>query len=440
MTIRVELSEWQVLRPSSERQLRGQSFDGQAGARRVAEQLSLHRLLTVLELRQGIELRTTSYVGSLTLGDLQINIKPKIGFDVLVTLFRYAYGLHDLRLLEQTEHRTEPATFQDLLIHQLAAEVARLVARGVFRQYRQQEGNLASPRGRINIHQLVAEGGIRDATIPCDYFDRNADNVLNQAVLAGLLFSTTQTSDLMLRTHLRRQAGILELTTTRRSLSTDLINTAMHSVSRLNLAYEPILRLIALLYAGTGLSFDGGDAARLTLPGYLFDMNDFFEQLVTRFLTENLAGYTVKAQHRLTAMMAYIPGLNPRKRHSPTPRPDIAILKQSVLVGLLDTKYRDLWENPLPRDMLYQLAVYALSQATRRTATILYPTTDMAAKDQAIEIRDPVHGASRAQVILRPIHMPTLAGAIGQAGAVGVRERGRLASRMLDGLFQPAGR
>ena len=103
-------------------------------------------------------------------------------------------------------------------------------------------------------------------------------------------------------------------------------------------------------------------------------------------------------EHRLSGMISYVPGKNPRNRRAPDPRPDCAILRGPEVVSILDAKYRDLWEKPLPREMLYQLAVYALigGRGAGGESAILNPTTASGAEEEQMEVRDPVGGGGRA--------------------------------------------
>ena len=417
--VAVCLGEWEQQEPATNTSLAGLTL-GDNATRALARELSRSRKLEVLELAQGIDLRSTSFVGRVRLGQLVVTVRPKITGMPLLTLLRYAYGLRDLQLLRSTAYAAGESPFQELLIFQLVAEVAELIARGLHREYTREHRGLSSPRGRLDFQTHARQGGTARAELPCIHYPRLASTIINQVLLTGLWLCVRLTDDLMLRARLRRLASILEMDVEPIHLDATTLALAQRNLDRRTVAYRPALTLIGMLLDGAGLLLDAR-AATLQLSGFLFDMNLFFQAVLARFLQEHLHGYVVREQYRLTGMLSYVPGQNPRHRRSPEPRPDYVVLDGTSTAALLDAKYRDLWEHPLPREMLYQLAIYALSQRVGAEAVILYPTLATVAREARIVIRDPVHGGDRAYVVVRPVDLNRLAKLI--ASPIGYQSR-----------------
>ena len=75
-------------------------------------------------------MRSTSFVGRVRLGEIEITVVPKLPTNALLKLLRYAYGLRDLRLFPATTI-SQATGLQDILVWQLIEEVKELLGRGL---------------------------------------------------------------------------------------------------------------------------------------------------------------------------------------------------------------------------------------------------------------------------------------------------------------------
>jgi len=400
--VKVDIKEWGEIKPEKGTPLFHRYLEDE-NSRQTIKVLNDKGIVNILEMKDGLQITTNSYVGKIKIGDIQLNIHPKIEGMPLYRLLKYAYGLRDLKIFNEAVHDIDSYPFYDLLIYQLYAEVEDLVYRGLNRRYKRENEDLESPRGRIDIKK-IASRNVAGATLPCTYFERSEDNEINRVLLAGLYLTLNLTDDRNLKIQLRRLCNNMEESVNRIGLNREVLLKALKSVDRLSDRYRSALELINILFESQGIQLEDG-ITYMKLNGFFFDMNMFFQSLLSKLIKDYLEGFTVRDEYTLHELFSYTPGFNPLRNAAPKPRPDFAVMMGNTVECLLDAKYRDLWETKLPSSWLYQLSIYAVSGIGNYTARILYPTMSETAKLQKIDVKNPATGNKYAEVMIQPVSL-----------------------------------
>lgn len=260
---------------------------------------------------------------------------------------------------------------------------------------------------------------------------------MNRVVVSGISEARALTADSVIRSKLRRLGAAFEGVQPT-PLHAQALARARSAIDRMSRIYGPVLDIIEIIHCGSAISLDADDA-RLQVDGFLYDMNRFFHALLGRFLRESLPDWHVREEVSLSRFMRYSQDANPHSRSAPRPRPDFAVSRSRASPPLfLDAKYRDLWNLELPPSMLYQLAIYALSQQGQSSAAILYPAEGPIPRESVIEITDPISNETRATVNLRPVNLAELDQLVqgDDARSVGLREA--WATRLVSGTLTGA--
>jgi 5-methylcytosine-specific restriction enzyme subunit McrC len=93
---------------------------------------------------------------------------------------------------------------------------------------------------------------------------------------------------------------------------------------------------------------------------------------------EELPEFSIQDERRLKGIFEYDPANNPQRRRAVVPKPDFALLAHGKVIEFLDAKYRDLWETPLPSDMLYRSSKRAWETVRSKVTADAWPRASLA--------------------------------------------------------------
>ena len=374
--------------------------------RAVAEKLSTSAddRVQIEELRQGLRVRTRSWVGVVRLPTVEIRIVPKVTSDQLglVRLLDYASGLDALtRLPDGATLEAAGDSLLEVFVLLFVEASERVLRRGLLSGYVEREDDLPIVRGRILAdRQLLERFGQLDRII-CRFDELEHDVVENQLLTAALQVTSPLVTSVGLQRRISRLRGVLEPI-----CDTDQLDLAAAratvTYNRLNAHYETAHQLGWILFDALGID-------DLLAPGeirsfsFLLNMNQLFERFVTRLVEQILpvARYRVSSQISFKSVVWNVSSQRPYANIIP----DVVVERrgQSDCRVAIDAKYKLYDERGFDQGDIYQTFLYAFALGATAadglpTSLLLYPATAEEPGSTRLRIRR-LSGGAGAEII-----------------------------------------
>lgn len=313
------------------------------------------------------------YVGVLSVGDLQIEVLPKVDKyatdankdkwrENLLTMLKAVYKLKISIPSDANQEKQESIAILDVFIQRFLDEVEMLMHRGIVKTYRRVEGNCKALKGRLVMSKHIRQNIIHQERFYVSYTTYDRNHILNRILYKAL----RSISDITNNAYTKNRAASLMFN------FPELLDIQIDEALFQKLAYDrktedyrfaiELARLLLLHYMP-----DLRSGSRNKVLALMFDMNKLWEEYVYVTLRKRLTSYDVKAQE----IKEFWRGDGGKK----TIRPDIVINKGDKCRLIIDTK----WKCPkddMPSDAdLKQMYVYHKYWDTKKTV-LLYPSWD----------------------------------------------------------------
>ena len=287
-------------------------------------------------------------IGALEIGDLSVSLRPKLDIGRVLFLASYAMGAFELRDAERFSFPDADALVETL-VPVFAAAARRAFSRGLVHGYRTEEEALHTVRGRIRIGDQVRRRFGIPTPVEVRYDDFTDDVLINRLVKAAV----TKLSRMRIRSRSSRtNLGWIDATLDNVAL-VEYPPSAVPEVvfDRLNEHYREVVALARLILRHATIETGRGP---VRAPGFLMDMNQVFQEFVTRALREALG-----VSHRAFRSDSGIPDVTLDEARRVDLRPDLSWWDGPICRFVGDVKYKRIQDSHVPNADLYQLLAYA---------------------------------------------------------------------------------
>ena len=399
---------------------------------------TLEPRLGIDELRNGLRVRATSWVGLVRLETIEIRVVPKLagGQLGLARLLEFTSGIEGLsRFQIDATVRVVGDSLFDLVALLLAQATERVVRHGLLADYSEREEALGAVRGRILAdRQILLRFGQLDRIV-CRYDEFDHDTNENRLLVIALRAALHRVLSRSVHRRLSRLLAVLGRICDPGGV--DLRNLRCEiTYNRTNVHYKQAHALAWLVLDGLGVDdlLAHGSTRSFT---FLLDMNLLFERFVGRLVERQLERRLYRVDYQ-TAYASIIWDATADRSYSRI-IPDLVVSQRGNAKNRLaiDAKYKLYDGRPVATSDIYQTFFYAYALSSRpagsnQTALVLYPAATSECKSTRLEIR-PLGYQQSAAIIALGIPIPEA------LREVKLNERGRVETTLQAAITHSLG-
>lgn len=326
-------------------------------------------------------LRARQAVGVVAGRGCSLEILPKVDPDALegdatsvrkrlVHMLDVALGLN-LSVGESTTMARDATSLLEIFIALFADRLLAEVRRGLPRQYRTHEADLAALRGRLDVVRQFTANAVRPDRLACRFDALDSDIPLMQVMKACVLLLVRHARS---ATTQRKLVELRFLLADVRDVPRGAVPWDQVRIDRSSRRWRGLLALAKLLIGSEWQEtrVNAGAPDGITL---LFPMHKLFERYIAVQLRQALVDTRLKAEVQGGGKFCLGRWRDdqPFKADSHSTRPDILISQGGRVVTVIDTKWKDRGKGLAQAD-LYQMMAYARLYACERLI-LLYPAT-----------------------------------------------------------------
>lgn len=364
--------------------------------------------LEIRDMRNGVYVKASSWVGIVHFDSFIVRIQPKITNLDLMRMIMVSKGLNHLRqtYINRTYHIEAEISLFDLIALLLADACVTIARDGLLNGYVLEDEDLSIMRGRLRVSEQVRRRFGQINRLECTYDDHHSNIVENQILNTVLAICRRYVEHPIVRERIWKLADIFDSACS--PLSTDWREVRNNlTYNRMNSRYQDAHSIAWFILEGLGVR-DLMQAGNTQGVAFLMDMNALFEGFITALVRTALSGnnFTIQSQAKSAGHIWDVS----RNRSYTHIIPDLLIETEAGKRLAIDAKYKRYDERKLAQSDIYQtfLYAYALSNETTKmpSALLLYPSENSTMNRTRLDIRN-IQGHQKARLHALGVDIPT---------------------------------